>query len=151
MAWLEIIIFIYMDTQDHAIYHVWIHFIPTSLYPRRRKDIWSEQESNPGPLASQATALTTRPWLLRQGLCRFKMCAIKSFNDALKTNWEWFLIHKSFFPERFISLKIVFRETAHPFIFFLLLDLQQIIEYFFLAWHHFLVPLDNICAKNLRD
>ena len=53
-----------MDTQDHAIYHVWIHFIPTSLYPMRRKNIWSELESNPGPLASQATALTTRPWLL---------------------------------------------------------------------------------------
>ena len=55
-----------MDTQDHAIYHVWIHFIPTSLYPRREKTIWSELESNPGPLISQATALTTRPWLLGQ-------------------------------------------------------------------------------------
>ena len=29
----------YMDTQDHAVYHVWIHFIPTSLYPRREKTI----------------------------------------------------------------------------------------------------------------
>ena len=28
---------IHMDTQDHVIRHVWIHFIPTSLYPRRRK------------------------------------------------------------------------------------------------------------------
>ena len=64
MAWLRIIFIFYMDTQDHAIYHVWIHFIPTSLYPRREKTIWSELESNPGPLASQATALTTRPWLL---------------------------------------------------------------------------------------
>ena len=27
--------FFYMDTQDHAIYHVWIHFIPTTLYLRR--------------------------------------------------------------------------------------------------------------------
>ena len=53
-----------MDTQDHAIYHVWIHFFPTSLYPRREKTIWSELESNPGPLASQATAPTTRPLLL---------------------------------------------------------------------------------------
>ena len=26
-----------MDTQDHALYHVWIHFIPTSLYSRREK------------------------------------------------------------------------------------------------------------------
>ena len=58
--------FFYMDMQDHAIYHVWIHFIPTSLYPRREKTIWSELELNPGPPASQATALTTRPWLLGQ-------------------------------------------------------------------------------------
>ena len=42
MAWLGIviiIIFIYMDTQDHAIYPVWIHFIPTSLFLRREKPI----------------------------------------------------------------------------------------------------------------
>ena len=26
-----------MDTQDNAIYCVWIHFIPISLYPRREK------------------------------------------------------------------------------------------------------------------
>ena len=31
------------------------------LCPRREKTIWSELESNPGPLASQATTLTTRP------------------------------------------------------------------------------------------
>ena len=52
--------FIYMDTQDHAIYRVWIHFF---LLPytqgERRKTIWCELESNPGPLASQATTLTT--------------------------------------------------------------------------------------------
>ena len=53
MAWLRIIILIYIDTQDQAIYHVWINFIPTSLYPRRRKNIWPELELNPGPLASQ--------------------------------------------------------------------------------------------------
>ena len=58
--------FFYMYTQEHAIHHVWIHLIPTSLYPRREKTIWSELELNPGPLASQATALTTRPWLLGQ-------------------------------------------------------------------------------------
>ena len=29
-----------------------------------RKNIWSELESNPGPLVSQATTLTTKPWLL---------------------------------------------------------------------------------------
>ena len=63
--------FIYMDSQDHAIDHVWIHFIPTSLYPRREKIIWSELESNPGPLASQATLLTTRQLLLGQFAQRF--------------------------------------------------------------------------------
>ena len=26
-----------MDTQDHAIYHVWVHFIPTSFYQRGEK------------------------------------------------------------------------------------------------------------------
>ena len=36
------------------------------LIPEERKNIWSELESNPGALASQATALTTRPWLLGQ-------------------------------------------------------------------------------------
>ena len=36
------------------------------LTPEERKTIWSELESNPGPFASQATALTTRPWLLGQ-------------------------------------------------------------------------------------
>ena len=49
-----------MDTQDNAIYHDWIHFIPTSLHLRREKTIWSELESNPGPLASQVTAMA--PW-----------------------------------------------------------------------------------------
>ena len=29
--------FFYMDTQEHAIHHVWIHLIPTSLYPRREE------------------------------------------------------------------------------------------------------------------
>ena len=63
MAWLGIF-FIYMDTQDQAIYRVWIHFIPTSFYPRREEKHLSEPEPNPGPLASQATALTARQWLL---------------------------------------------------------------------------------------
>ena len=40
-----------------------ITFIPP--YTRvEKKNIWSELELNPGPLAPQATALTTRPWLL---------------------------------------------------------------------------------------
>ena len=49
-----------MDMQDHAIYHAWIHLFPTS-YARGEKPFFLELESNPGPLASQATALTTRP------------------------------------------------------------------------------------------
>ena len=36
------------------------------LIPKENKIIWSELESNPGPLVEQATALTTRPWLLGQ-------------------------------------------------------------------------------------
>ena len=61
------IFFIYTDTQDHAIYHVLIHlfFLPP-MPEERRKTMWSELESNPGPLASQATTLTTRPCLLWQ-------------------------------------------------------------------------------------
>ena len=39
-------------------------FIHSSLYPRRAENNWSVLESNAGTLASQATALTTRPWLL---------------------------------------------------------------------------------------
>ena len=46
-------------------------FIPTTLYLRREKTFWSELELNPGPLASQVTALTTRPWLLGQQVCPF--------------------------------------------------------------------------------
>ena len=34
------------------------------LIPEEKKNILSELELNPGPLASQATSLTTRPWLL---------------------------------------------------------------------------------------
>ena len=45
-----------MDTQEHAIHPVWIHLIPTSLYPRREEKTF----------ASQETTLTTRPWLLGQ-------------------------------------------------------------------------------------
>ena len=34
-----LLFFIYMDTQDHTLYRVWIHFIPTSLYPMREKTV----------------------------------------------------------------------------------------------------------------
>ena len=54
-----------MDLQDPAIYHVWILLFPTS-YARGEKPFGLEVESNPGPLASQATALATRPCRLGQ-------------------------------------------------------------------------------------
>ena len=60
--------FFYMDTRDHAIYHVWIHFFLPPYARGEKKTLWSELESNPGPLASQAATLTTRPWLLGQSL-----------------------------------------------------------------------------------
>ena len=42
-----------------------ILFLPP--YTRgEKKPFWFELESNPGPLASQVTTLTTRPWLLGQ-------------------------------------------------------------------------------------
>ena len=61
MAWLGFIIIViyYRDMQDHIIYHLWIHLFPTS-YARGEKPFGLELKSNPGPLASQATALTTR-------------------------------------------------------------------------------------------
>ena len=36
---LELIFFIFMDMQDHTICCVWIHFTPTSLYPRREETL----------------------------------------------------------------------------------------------------------------
>ena len=52
---------------DHLVYHAWIHLFFQTSMPKKRKTIWSELDLNPGPLAPQATTLTTRPWLLRQG------------------------------------------------------------------------------------
>ena len=50
-------------------------------YTRGEKTtIWSELESNPGPLASQATALTNRPLLLGQKMC--KMASSKGSGSA---------------------------------------------------------------------
>ena len=57
--------FFYLDMQDHANYHVWIHLFPTS-YAQGEKPFGLELESNPGPLPTQATAQTTRPCRLRQ-------------------------------------------------------------------------------------
>ena len=47
-------------------------FYSNLLIPEERINIRSELESKPGPLASQATALTTRQWLLRQQRCRLE-------------------------------------------------------------------------------
>ena len=52
MAWLGIIILIYMDTQEHAICRVWIHLFLPPYTGGEKKNIYSELESNPGPLAS---------------------------------------------------------------------------------------------------
>ena len=46
---------IYMDTQDQANLSCLGPFYSYLLIPKVKKNIWSELESNPGPLASQAT------------------------------------------------------------------------------------------------
>ena len=58
-----------MDMQDHAIDHVRIHLFPAS-YARGEKPSGLELELNPGPLALQATPLTTRPCRLGQSILR---------------------------------------------------------------------------------
>ena len=63
MARLGIFFFIYMDMQDHAILSNLDPFFQPQMLFEGKKTIWSELESNPGPIASQATALTTRPLL----------------------------------------------------------------------------------------
>ena len=95
MAQLGMILFFYMDMHYHAIYHAWIHF-SYILIPERRKSIWFELESYPGPLASQATTLTTRPCLLGLRVPRsFIRCKCK-FNEGLwaqktifQALWMW--------------------------------------------------------------
>ena len=56
-----------------------ILFLPP--YTRGEKTFWSELELNPGPLASQATALTTRPWLL--GRIDTKISSTRSHKGTL--------------------------------------------------------------------
>ena len=66
MGWLGIIIFL-LDGYARAYNLSCLDpFYSYLLIPEEKNNIWSELESNPGPLASctQATALTTRPWLL---------------------------------------------------------------------------------------
>ena len=43
-----------------------ILFLPPYTRGEKKKTFWSGLESNPDPLASQATTLATKPWLLRQ-------------------------------------------------------------------------------------
>ena len=58
-----------------------ILFLPP--YTRgEKKPFWSELESNPGPLASQATALATRPWLLGSGVA-VGLTSLTSFSGRL--------------------------------------------------------------------
>ena len=84
-------LFIFMNTQDGTIYCVWIHlFIPPYTLGERRKTTWSELELNSGPLASQATSVTTRPCLLRKG----KIWVISVLYDLQDTTNGW---GKSFF------------------------------------------------------
>ena len=90
MAWLGIF-FTYMDMQEHKICRVYL--LPP--YTRgEKKNIWSELELNLGPLASQATTLTTRPWLLGQlvagescyghtGVWGYLRAAVTSANDQV--------------------------------------------------------------------
>ena len=81
MARLRVILL--FNLHWYAIYHVCIllFFLPP-MAKERRKTIWSELESNPGPLASQATTLTTRPCLLVLFLLRCKSWS-QHFNPHL--------------------------------------------------------------------
>ena len=57
-----------------------IYFFLTPI-AEKRKTIWSELELNPGPLAPQATTLTTRPWLLGlQVLKVILLCTAEGWN-----------------------------------------------------------------------
>ena len=72
MAWIGIFL-IFMDTQEHANRRVWILLLLPPYTRGEKKNIWSELELNPGPLVSQATALTTRPWRLGNRNFKLKM------------------------------------------------------------------------------
>ena len=62
------------------------------LILKERKNIWSELESNPGPLATQATTLTTRPWLLGLVFGCYSSNTEKIRNRLLSPNLKfWFL------------------------------------------------------------
>ena len=67
MARNYLLFFIYMDTQDHAIYRVWIHVNPTSVYPRREKTLGLSWNWTQVLLLHKQLLRTTRPWLLGRG------------------------------------------------------------------------------------
>ena len=64
MAWLGIIFHLdgYVRAQNSSCLDPFYSYL---LIPEEKMNVWSELELNPGPLASrsQATALTTGPWL----------------------------------------------------------------------------------------
>ena len=80
-------------------------FSSNLLIPKEKKNIWSELESNPGPLASQATALTTRPWLLGQQAC-FLLSSLRARESV-----------RSISTEVKISFKLFFVYLGRPFFF----------------------------------
>ena len=75
MTWLGIILlFVYLHEYARSRNLSCLDpFCSYLLIPEERKNIWSELESNPGPLALQATALTNRPWLLGQCIILYMM------------------------------------------------------------------------------
>ena len=52
--------------QDHAIYCVWIYFVPTSLYSRREKKHLVRDGVKTRSSCFTSATLTTRPWPLEQ-------------------------------------------------------------------------------------
>ena len=90
MAWLRIILFsTWIRKNMQFIMSGSILFLPP--YTRgEKKTIWSELKSNPGPLASQATTLTTIPWfpghdkILRSRLMGSPVCSKSQFRSRFE-------------------------------------------------------------------
>ena len=83
-------LFLFLSSWMHKIMQF---FVSGShlLIPEEKENIWSELESNPGPFASQATTLTTRPLLLGQivviqDACNFRnsYCTDVNASSSLK-------------------------------------------------------------------
>ena len=87
MAWLGIFLSTWIRKSTQFVMSGSKLFLPQ--YTRgKKKNIWSELESNPGPLAShsQTTALTTGPWLLGQGTSWWK---------GPMAGWSWVWAYKN--------------------------------------------------------